>query len=106
MELQTYLAQVRTQLDAAAALGDERAREVAAALAAAAEASVQLALVSALSAAADEITAALLDVPGAPAVSARLVSDGAGGEVQFDVRSQQAAAAAPPPDDSETSARI
>jgi predicted HicB family RNase H-like nuclease len=105
MELQTYLARVRTQLDAAAALGDDRAREVAAALAAAAEASVQLALVSALSAAADEITAALLDVPGAPAVSARLVSDAAGSEVQFDVRSEQAAAAAPP-EDADASARI
>src|SRR5690242_9150510 len=105
MELQTYLAQVRTHLDAAAALGDERVREIAAALGAAAEASVQLVLVSALSAAADEITAALLDVPGVPAVTARLVSDAGGTDVQFDVRSEQAAAA-PPPDDSDASARI
>jgi hypothetical protein len=106
MELQTYLAQVRTQLDAAAALGDDRAREIAAALAAAAEASVQLALVSAVSAAADEITAALLDVPGAPVVTARLVSDVGGSEMQFDIRSERPATAAPPPEDSDANARI
>ena len=102
MELQTYLAQVRTQLGAAAALGDERAREIAAALSAAAEPAVQLALVAALSAAADEITAALLDVPGAPTVTARVAAD----EVHFDVRHEDEPAATPPPEDADASARI
>src|ERR1700710_2109687 len=106
MELQTYIAQVRTQLDAAAALGDERAREIAAALTAAAQPAVQLALVAALSAAADEITAALLDVPGAPAVTARLASDAGGSEVQFDIRHDQGTPAGPPPEESDASARI
>jgi hypothetical protein len=102
MELQSYLTQVRTQLEAAAALGDDRAREIAAALSAAAEPAVHLALVAALSAAADEITAALLDAPGAPAVTARVSA----GEVQFDVRHDDEPPAAPPPDDSDASARI
>src|SRR4051812_22587600 len=107
MELQTYIAQVRTQLEAAAALGDDRAREIAAALSAAAQPAVQFALVAALSAAADEITAALLDVPGAPAVTARLAADADGSEVHFDVRHEDdRAAAAPAIDDTEASARI
>jgi hypothetical protein len=101
MELQSYLAQVRTQLDTAAALGDDRTRDVAAALSAAAEPAVHLALVAALSAAADEITAALLDAPGAPAVTARVSA----GEVHFDVRHDDEPPA-PPPDDTDASARI
>ena len=47
-------------------LGDERTREIARSLAAAVEPAVQLALVAALSAAADEITAALLDSADSP----------------------------------------
>jgi hypothetical protein len=100
MELHSHVTQVRSHLEAAAALGDERTREVAAALASAAEPAVQLALVSALSAAADEITAALLDLPATPAVSARVTEAG----VRFDVRAEQETP--PPPDDSDTSARI
>src|SRR5690349_6922171 len=103
MELHTYVTSVRTQLEAAAALGDDRAREIAAALSAAAEPAVQLALVTALSAAADEITAALLDVPGAPAGSTRLVGDAA----LFEVRQTDPAAADPPAaEDADASARI
>lgn len=101
MELHSHLAQVRTQLEATAALGDDRAREIAAALAASAEPAVQLALVSAVSAAADEITAALLDAPAAPRVSARV----ADGEVRFDVRYEEASPA-PPPEEADASARI
>lgn len=100
MELHSHVTQVRTQLDAAAALGDDRAHEIAGALATAAEPAIRLALVSALSAAADEITAALLDAPGAPAVSARV----ADGEVRFTVRYEETPS--PPPDDSDASARI
>ena len=103
MELHTYVAQVRTQLEAAAALGDDRAREIAAALSAAAEPSVQLALVAALSAGADEITAALLDAPGAPAVTVRFGDDRA----EFEVRVYEEAESAPPAvDDADASARI
>lgn len=101
MELRSHVAQVRTQLETAAALGDDRAREVAAALSAAAEPAVHLALVSALSAAADEITAALLDAPTASTVTARV----ADGEVRFDVRYEDEAPV-PPPDDADASARI
>jgi hypothetical protein len=81
MQLQPQIAQVAEQLAAAAALGDDRTREVAAALTTAAGPAVRLALMSALTAAADEITAALLDFPGAPAVTVRLDGD----EVSVDV---------------------
>jgi hypothetical protein len=103
MELHTYVAQVRTQLEAAAALGDDRARDIAAALSAAAEPAVQLALVGALSAGADEITAALLDAPGAPAVTLRFGDD----RVLFDVRHYDEVARTPPAaDDADATARI
>jgi hypothetical protein len=72
MQLDSYVTQVHDQLVAAAALGDDRARDVAASLANAALPAVRLALLAALAAAADEITAALLDSPGAPAVGVRL----------------------------------
>lgn len=67
-----YVTQVQAQLAAAAALGDESTRTVAAALAAAAEPAIRLAVLSAVSAAADEITAALLDTAAAPSVSVHL----------------------------------
>ena len=103
MELHTYVTQVRAQLEATAALGDDRAKEIAASLSAAAEPAVQLALVAALSAASDEITAALLDAPGAPAVTVRL-SDG---RAQFEVRQSDERDSTPPPaDDADASARI
>ena len=57
-----------TNCTAAAALGDDRTREIAARSPTAAEPAVRLAILAALSAAADEITAALLDYPGSPAV--------------------------------------
>ena len=103
MELQSYTTQVQEQLVAAAGLGDERAQQTAAVLARAAEPAIRLALLAALTGVADEITAALLDVPGAPAVSVRLDGD----TVRVDVR-----AAAPEVDeparvdDADTSARI
>jgi hypothetical protein len=82
MQVEPYVAQVQTQLAAASALGDDSTRAVAQALAAAAEPAVRLALLGAVSAAANEITAALLDSPGSPAVSVRIEGD----EVQVDVR--------------------
>lgn len=75
MQLDRHIAQVQEQLRAAAALGDERAREIADALATAAAPSVRLAVLGALTEAADEITAALLDFPGSPAVGVRLDGD-------------------------------
>src|SRR5437879_2081439 len=81
MLLDPHLAQVHEQLRAAAALGDDRTREIAAALATAATPAVRLAVLNALTAAADEITTALLDFPGAPVVTIRIDGD----EVAVDV---------------------
>jgi hypothetical protein len=104
MQLDHHLAQVHDQLSAAAALGDERTREIAATLATAATPSVRLAILNALSAAAGEITAALLDSPGSPAVTVRLDGD----EVHVAVQTvePETTGAEPRRDDSDTSARI
>jgi hypothetical protein len=107
MQLQPHLAQVSDHLEAAAALGDERTREIATGLANAAAPAVRLALLGALSEAADEITTELLEVPGSPVVTVRLD----GGDAVVDVRVAETAASdepAPEPrrDDGEPSARI
>ena len=105
MHLTPHLAQVQDQLTAAAALGDERTREIAASLGTAAAPAVRLAVLNALSAAADEITAALLDHPGSPAVSIRLDED----EVHVSVQTTAEPAPAPAEgrgDDGDASARI
>jgi HicB-like protein involved in pilus formation len=103
MQLGTHLGQVARQLEATAALGDERTREIAAALATAAAPAVRLAVLNALSEAADEITAALLDVPGSPAVAVRLDGD----DALVDVRLAAAPLAEEPRrEDGEASARI
>jgi hypothetical protein len=103
MQLNDYVQQVRDQLHAAAALGDERVREVADALAAAASPAVRLAIMAALAEAADEITAALLNTPSAPTIAMRLDAD----EIRVDVTSEPAE---PPAiarnDDGDASARI
>jgi hypothetical protein len=91
MQLTDYIVQVQTQLASAAALGDDATRATAEALSTAAEPAVRLAVLAAVSAAADEITAALLDVPGAPAVSVHL--DGA--DLRVDVRPTQHPEAGP-----------
>ena len=103
MELDSYVRQVQEQLAAAAALGDDRVREVASSLASAALPAVRLAILGALAAAADEITAALLDNPGAPTVAVHL--DAA------DIRIAVTSDAGEPvpllhPDEGEASARI
>jgi hypothetical protein len=104
MQLDHHLAQVQDQLSAAAALGDERTREIAATLASTATAAVRLALMNAISQAADEITAALLDYPGSPAVVVRLEGD----EISVDVRAAEPASvpAEPRRDEGDASARI
>lgn len=92
MELHSYVGQVQAQLIAAASLGDERTRVTANALAAAAEPAVRLAVLGAVSSAADEITAALLDSPGSPGVSVRLDGD----DVRIEVRTAEVADTAGP----------
>src|SRR6476661_1585078 len=105
MELHPYVNQVQTHLAAAAALGDDRTRQTAEALAAAAEPAMRLAVLAAVSAAADEITATLLDSPGSPAVSVRLDGD----ELRVEFRMTEPAPEAPctaAPEDADASARI
>jgi len=104
MQLDPHLSRVHEQLVAVAALGDDRTREIADALTTAAAPAVRLALLAAVSEIADEITAALLDNPGSPAVAVRID----GNEIAVDVR-----AIAPADDtaqvrhaDGEASARI
>lgn len=105
MHLDDYVEQVHAQLRAAATLGDERTQQVAQTLAGAAGPAVRLAILSALSEAADEITAALLDTPGAPSVSVRL--DGAtGDDVRVQVSITEPQPAAVRPDEGDASARI
>ena len=86
MQLDHHLSAVHDQLLAAAVLGDERTREIAGTLAGTATSAVRLALIGAVSQAADETTAALLDYPGAPAVAARLDGD----EITLEVRATAA----------------
>lgn len=107
MQVRPFVLQVQAQLAAAAALGDEAARSTADALAAAAEPAVRLAVLGAVSAAADEITAALLDAPGAPGVSVHIDGD----DLRVVVRPTDLAEPAPDPstaagDEGENSARI
>lgn len=103
MHLDPHVASVHDQLTAAATLGDERTREIAGSLATAAAPAVRLAILDAISAAADEITAALLDYPGSPTVTTRLD----GGEVRIEVRASAPSEAEPPrTDEGEASARI
>jgi hypothetical protein len=102
MELHSYVAQVQQQLETAAALGDDRAQQVAATLASAAAPAMRLAMLAAVSAAADEITAALLDAPGAPAVAVRLDGD----DLRVEVRTTAEQPAPTFADDGEATARI
>jgi uncharacterized protein (DUF1778 family) len=105
MRLDDYVTQVHDQLAAAAALGDERTQQVARALVGTADSAVRLAVLAALGDAAAEITAALLDSPGAPAVSVRLD----GGELQLDVHEaapEPAQATTARADEGDASARI
>ena len=105
MQLQHHLAQVSDQLAAAAALGDERTKEIAAALGAAATPAVRLALLSAVSEAADEITAALLDYPGSPAVGVHVEGE----DIRLEVRATHPGAEqqeTPRRDEGDANARI
>jgi hypothetical protein len=102
MHLDDYVRQVHEQLLATAALGDERTQQVAGTLAASAAPAVRLAVLAALSESADEITATLLDSPGAPVVSVRLDGD----DVRIDVTSSEPGPSTTRADDGDASARI
>lgn len=108
MHLDDYVGQVTAQLEASAALGDERTQQIAARLSDAAASAVRLAVLAAVSEAADEISASLLDFPLSPAVSVRL-DGGDGGDLRVQVEATAAAAIDEPPHpapDEDTSARI
>lgn len=102
MQLSPFVTEVQNQLRAAASLGDDGTRRVADALAAAAEPATRLAVLAAVTAAADEVTAALLDSPEAPTVAVRLDGD----ELRIEVRLADTHREAPAPDDADASARI
>src|SRR5579859_1637742 len=107
MQLEPFVAEVRTQLAASASLGDEATQATARALATATDAAVRLALLGAMAAAADEINAALLDAPASPAVSVQLE----GSDVRIDVRLAEGidrpeAVAATSVDEADSTARI
>lgn len=101
MHLEAHVHQVAEQMRDAAALGDDRTREIATGLATATSSAVRLALLAAVSAAADEITAALLDYPGSPSVSVRLDGD----DVVVGVEARQAVDAEPALDERTTDPR-
>ncbi len=106
MQLSPHVTQVTTQLAAAAALGDERTREIADSLAASLAPSVRLALLGALSQAADEITSVLVELPGSPTVAVRLDGDDAVVDVHLSDAPEAAEARERGRDDGEASARI
>jgi hypothetical protein len=102
VQLQQYVAQLQEQLAGAAALGDEHTRRIAETLATAAAPAIQLTVLAAVSAATEEITAALLDAPGAPAATVRLEN----GELRVEVSRSAVDEPAAAPEDGEASARI
>jgi hypothetical protein len=69
MDLDPYVTAVTDQLTASAALGDERTRHVASALAASAASALRLATINAVSAAVDEVNTALLASPTAAGIT-------------------------------------
>jgi hypothetical protein len=102
MMLDGYVRQVHDQLVAAAALGDERTQQVAGSLATAAAPAVRLAILAAVAAAADGITAALLDSPGAPTVTVHVDGD----DVRVAVTSTEPEPSPTRSDDGDATARI
>jgi len=98
MQLSTHTHTVAEQLAAAAALGDERTRQIAAALAETAQSAVRLAVLDALTAAGVEITDALYNAGGGSASPAVTVQLEDGDTIRFIV-------SGPPPEPAETSTR-
>lgn len=102
MQLDDFIHQVHDQLNASAALGDERTQQIAATLATTVEPAIRLAIMNALAEAAEEITAALLDVPGSPAISVRLDGE----DLRVDMTRGEPQQVARHADDADASARI
>ncbi|MDR1998708.1 MAG: toxin-antitoxin system HicB family antitoxin [Frankiaceae bacterium] len=104
MQIEPYIERVAEQLMASAALGDARTQEIAAALGETAHSAIQLALLQAVSGAAEEITAALFEVgaPGAPTVAAHFD----GGELAFRVTLSEDPSPPPAADEKDATARI
>lgn len=75
MDVRPYVAKVQEQLTAAADLGDDATQRIAAKLTTAVEPALRLALLAAAGAIVDDITVALLDVPGAPTLSVRMAGE-------------------------------
>lgn len=103
MHLDDYTARVQQQLQAAAALGDDRVQQIAAQLGEATASAVRLAILAAVTEAADEVTAQLLDFPLSPAVTVRLDSDDLRADVVAGTLRQ---AESGPVDEGEASARV
>jgi hypothetical protein len=106
MLLHEYVDQVSEQLRAAAALGDDRTKQIADALAGAAAAAVRLALLSAASAVAADVSAALFDVTETAGAAVSVHLDGDELRVVVTPPAEASTAEAASPDDNDTTARI
>jgi hypothetical protein len=106
MQLDEYVRQVHDQIRASAALGDERTAQIAGALAGSADSAVRLAILAAVSDAAAEISAALLDAHGGPAVTIALDGDDVRVDISHAGPGPGAEPSQPPPDDGDATARI
>lgn len=102
MHIDTSVETLHRQLAAAAALGDEQTRRIAQALAETLDPAVRLTLVRAVSEFADEATAALLDLPGSPRLTARVDGD----DITAELSAGTEPAAEAPVDDGEATARV
>ena len=104
MELAHYVDQVQRHIAAAAELADESTKQKVAALAAASEAGIRLAILSAVTDAAAEVTTALLDADAAHAPSITVVLDR--DELRIEVANATPTASEPRVDEGDATARI
>ena len=104
MDVRPYVVKVQEQLAAVADLGDEATQRTAAKLTAAVEPALRLALLAAAGAIVDDITVALLDVPGAPTLLVRMAGEDL--EVETRLAEPEPEPAPSVGDDEDYSARI
>jgi hypothetical protein len=106
MNLEEAIEPVALQLQAAAALGDERTQQIAANLAATVDAAVRLAIIQAVSSAAADASQALTELGGAdaPAITAHV--DGDDLDIRVTPGTAEQPAPPPPTDDGDAAARI
>jgi hypothetical protein len=103
MDVDQFITDIQRQLEASAALGDERTQQIAAALGSTITAAARLAILEAITATAAEVSAALLDAGPGPTVTVRLD----GNQVHLELTGAPPAAADEPRlDDGEATARI